>query len=205
MACEAGKRDCQAEMLFVMYSCSNMLISLGRRIASYVGVTGYAAERPARMPALMRGAGIRVPGRPGSICDPADSPRPLFDIECANEAFRRMAEARASEVSRKWNLWAPEFEPKFDALRPAAWIMRMNPDYQERASLKGDLRASLLLELQDDPQVGASESELARRCGAERAAIRDALDDLELAGRIERRAEKNRLRILERRVRPHAA
>ena len=139
------------------------------------------------------------------ICDPADSPRPLFEIERANEAFRRMAEARASEVSRRWNLWAPEFEPKFDALRPAAWIMQMNPDYQERAGLKGDLRASLLLELQDDPQAGASESELARRCGAERAAIRDALDDLELAGRIERRAEKNRLRIMERRIGPRAA
>ena len=140
-----------------------------------------------------------------AVCDPADTPRPLFEIECANAAFKRLAEARASDISRRWNLWAPEFEPNLDALRPASWIMRMNPDYQERARLKGDLRSSLLLELKYDPQAGTSESELARRCGAERAAIRAALADLELAGRIERRPEQNRSRVLERRLTPHAA
>jgi DNA-binding FadR family transcriptional regulator len=71
-------------------------------------------------------------------------------------------------------------------LYPARWIIERNPEYRYRAYFKGDLRASILEELKDHPDAGEKESELARRCGAERTTIREALDDPELAGLIER-------------------
>jgi len=129
-------------------------------------------------------------------CQPAPKPQPLFEVERRNESFRRLAERRASAISRQWNLWTAEIEPKYDALRPSAWIVMMNPEFRERAALKGDLRASIVEELKRNPSAGDSESKLAKQAGATRVAVRGALENLELMSRIDRKPEGKRSRIV---------
>lgn len=125
-------------------------------------------------------------------CDPAELPEPLFDVDRHSAALRARAERRASDISRRWNLWVDPLAPKKDAIRPAAWISEHNPDLRARAEFKGDLRASIIETLRADASAGASETELARACGVTRMAVRAALNDLELAGRIQRVANRNR-------------
>jgi hypothetical protein len=61
-------------------------------------------------------------------CRTANHSRPLSDIEFSNAVFARLAEKRASSLSRKWGRWISDFEPKKEALRPVAWIAEHNPD-----------------------------------------------------------------------------
>ncbi len=63
------------------------------------------------------------------LCQPAAEPRPLFDVEQRNQTLRCLAEQNASPLSRKWNLWAQNFEPKYDAIRPESWITSENPSF----------------------------------------------------------------------------
>jgi hypothetical protein len=111
---------------------------------------------------------------------------PLFDVESRSEVLRRIARDRAMQISLRWNRWVADFEFKEDAIRPPLWVMQQNPEYVDRAEFKGDLRASILIEIRNDAEAGASEQELARRCGATRPAVRAALAGLELAKRIDR-------------------
>lgn len=64
-----------------------------------------------------------------AACSPAPEPKPLFEIEQRNPTLRRFAERHASTTSRKWNLWAPDFKPKYDAIRPEAWVNTENPEF----------------------------------------------------------------------------
>ena len=117
-------------------------------------------------------------------CAPAASAQPLFDVERRTPALARLAEQRASSLSRKWGRWTIEFEIRTDAIRPAEWIAEHNPSLVERALTGGDLLASVLAECRADAHAIQSEAELARRCGASRPAIREAIRRLQLAGRI---------------------
>jgi hypothetical protein len=127
-------------------------------------------------------------------CRPAVSPHPLFNAEKVNDLFHARAQRRASDISRRWNLWVEPIELKRDAVHSAFWIARTNPVYQDRADFCGDLRCSILETLRHDPHAGASELELARNCGATRMAVRSAIEKLALAGRIERPAVTGRKR-----------
>jgi hypothetical protein len=136
-----------------------------------------------------------------AACDAAlrrvdPTPQPLFEAQRGSPAMAKLAERRASDLSRRWRRWAQDIECRDDALRLPLWIMQHNPSLRLRADLGGDLRASILATLEDDASAGASELELARRCGATRRALRLALDQLELAGHVERRAEGRRRMIL---------
>lgn len=122
---------------------------------------------------------------------PASEPRPLFEVERASEALAARAEVRASALSAAWGVWCEAFEFKDDALRPANWVMRMNPGLVARADFRGDLRASVLASLTHDAGAGRSELELARRCGGSRAQVRHALDNLELTGKASRRRSES--------------
>ncbi len=62
-----------------------------------------------------------------SLCTPAGEARPLFEIERRNATLRKLAERHAPKLSRKWNLWAADFTPRFDAIRPEAWMASKNP------------------------------------------------------------------------------
>jgi hypothetical protein len=119
-------------------------------------------------------------------CRPAEHAAPLFDVERGTPAMIARAERRASEISRRWNRWSEPLIPKYDALRPAEWIIDGNPALAFRADFRGDLRASILLVLREDPQAGATVSGLARRCIASRTSVLDALEDLALAGHVRR-------------------
>ena len=117
---------------------------------------------------------------------------PLFEIESRSETLRRIARSRAMALSLKWNLWLADFQMKEDAIRPPLWVMQNNPAYIDRAEFKGDLRSSILIEIQHDAEAGASEQELARRCGVTRPAVRAALAGLELANRVNRQHQGTR-------------
>lgn len=152
----------------------------------YVPVLGYLLQT-----AVDHGATPKL-SRAIDACEPATTPEPLFDAYKANPTLVAISEQHATEESKRWGLWAPPVQLKFDALRPTRWILRQNPEFRERAIRNGDLRCSILETLRRDVKDHrvASESELARLCAANRAAVRKALDDLELEG-YELRAERS--------------
>jgi hypothetical protein len=127
-------------------------------------------------------------------CGEAVDQRPLLAIDQRNNFFIHAARQNASALSIKWGRWMADFDLKGNAIRPASWIVQNNPKLQWRADFKGDLRASILAELDANPDSGDSESELARACGATRAAIGAAVGKLELSGRVSRRREGKRVR-----------
>src|SRR5439155_19256809 len=98
--------------------------------------------------------------------------------------------------------WMADFGMKDDALRPDRWVAEHNPSLYERALTGGDLIASVLIECESDNGVIESESELARRCGASRPAVRDATRRLRLAGRLRtvQRGRSNSVELRPRRV-----
>lgn len=118
--------------------------------------------------------------------EPAEPARPLFESERSNNRLAARAERKASQTSKRWNLWCAPIELKHDALRPPRWVMRQNRGFVTRADLRGDLRASVLASLRFDPDSGRSELSLAETSGGSRAQVRKALDSLELTGRVRR-------------------
>jgi hypothetical protein len=117
-------------------------------------------------------------------CAPAAEPGPLLAAERANDLLHERSRRRASELSRRWNLWFEPFELKADALRPTSWVIANNPALRQRADFHGDLRCSILETLRTQPEAGRSELALARLCGATRAAVRAALEKLAMAGYV---------------------
>ena len=121
-----------------------------------------------------------------AVCTRVAEPRPLAAVQRDGGPLARIAERHASEVSRRWGVWAPPVTPKGDAVRPAAWLLRHNPDFRERIVRKGDLRVSILETLRRDVlgSVAPSESALTRLSGATRTAVRKALASLEMEGAV---------------------
>lgn len=120
--------------------------------------------------------------------EPATKGTPLFLSARHNPKLAQLAKRRASEQSRRWNLWCQPIEFKADAIRPASWIIRHHPALRTRADFRGDLRASILASLRHDPGAGESESRLAELSGGSRAQVRNALANLEMTGRVKARA-----------------
>lgn len=119
-----------------------------------------------------------------AVCRPAVTRVPVFTVDSRHPVLLRRLADRSSAIARRWNVLAGPIDRKPDALRPAAWILAHNPSLGVRGLLEGDLRASILAAIEHDPGAGASELELARRCGASRAAVRQALSRLEFAGLV---------------------
>lgn len=117
-------------------------------------------------------------------CVPASEAESLFDVDRVNPAYAALVEQTATPQSREWKRWIQPFELQQDALRPATWILKRNPQYRDRALRKGDLRCSIIEVLKRDTEGGfvSSESELARLCSANRIAVRRAIDDLAIEG-----------------------
>lgn len=115
---------------------------------------------------------------------PAASPMPLFKSARGNEKLEGIARSRASDLARKWGWWAQPIEFKEDALRPASWVMARHPELRTRADFRGDLRASVMAALRHDSGAGDSETRLAQLAGGSRSQVRNAIDNLQLTGRI---------------------
>lgn len=117
-------------------------------------------------------------------CGSAERPQPLFDVHKTSTAHVNIARKNACPEAVLRNLWAPDVEPKFDALRPSSWVIRHNPEYLDRVVRKGDLRATILEVLRRDIPHHKIQSEvkLSEYCAANRPAVRAALDDLEREG-----------------------
>jgi len=118
------------------------------------------------------------------VCGAHPEPRPLFHVHAGSAARRRLAERSACPEAKRRGLWAPDIEPRLDALRPVGWILAHNPAYRDRAVRKGDLRCTVLETLRRDTPDGqlASELALVELCAANRPAVSAALDDLEHEG-----------------------
>jgi hypothetical protein len=117
-------------------------------------------------------------------CGNAIDAVPLLEVDRQNTELFRLAEEQASPLSRKWGRWMEDFELKTRALRPAHWIAEQNPSLCERALTGGDLLASAIAECEAAGGMIESETELARRCGVSRPAMREAIRRLCLAGRL---------------------
>lgn len=128
-------------------------------------------------------------------CRSSTDAKPLFDVERRNAHLARLAEQRASALSRKWGRWMSEFQAKEDALRPLEWVAEHNPELSIRALTGGDLAASVWAECQASGGIVESEAELARRCGASRAAVRDAVRRLQMAGLL-KASERGRANVI---------
>jgi hypothetical protein len=119
------------------------------------------------------------------LCRVAAPPRPLAAIQRADASLTELAERTASPLARTWGVLVPEILPRAELLRPATWVLANNPGLRDRALRKGDLRCSILESLRIDAGGRAgSEAELARLCGATRAAVRKALDALVREGEV---------------------
>ena len=112
-------------------------------------------------------------------CTPLQHPQPLFECDRQSPSLAALAQQTTCDVGRHWGLWCRPIALKTDAIRPLAWIMDKNPSFQMRAIFSGNLRSSILVMLAKDPNVGQSETALARACCATRKAVREALDHLE--------------------------
>lgn len=130
-----------------------------------------------------------------NVCPPRSRPAPLFAAASADPAIADRVRRRASDIAMRWNLWVEPLELKFDALRPAQWVIQHNAPFAVRERFAGDLRASIIETLRCTPGAGRSELELARHCSATRPALRAALARLAAAGVIERIRTGNRLGI----------
>ena len=115
---------------------------------------------------------------------PDSSPRPLYDSARQSEKLSEIARRRASTLSRKWGLWMQPIEFKKDAIRPASWMMARHPALRTRADFRGDLRASIMAALRHDADAGDSESRLAELAGGSRSQIRNAIENLQMTGRV---------------------
>ena len=117
---------------------------------------------------------------------PAKIAQPLFAVERRNAALIERANRTASPIARRWRLWTVDQPFKFKALHTAQWIMQRHPDFVVRADMRGDLRVSVLAALRFDTGAGDSEMALARAAGGSRAQVRNALENLEMTGRVRR-------------------
>ncbi|MBL4701440.1 MAG: hypothetical protein JKX85_09300, partial [Phycisphaeraceae bacterium] len=78
------------------------------------------------------------------VCQKADTKRPLFEVQQRSKTLTNIARQQASSEGLQWNLWVPDQPIKLDALRPASWVIKHNPQYLSRIIRKGDLRCSIL-------------------------------------------------------------
>jgi hypothetical protein len=129
-------------------------------------------------------------------CRPLPSPRPMFQADRTSKALAAIARDQASPVSLKWGLWTSEPQCKPDAIRPADWLMAVNPALHYRAVFAGNLRSSILACLRHEPSTGQSEAGMARACGVTPRALRQALEHLELCGLIRRCRRGRRTRLV---------
>ena len=119
------------------------------------------------------------------VCGVATEGRPLAAVLRGDADLERHALRTASEVSKRWGVWAPSVELKRDAIAPVGRVLAQNAGFKARAMRRGDLRCSILETLVREfgGQIG-SEMQLARWAGATRAAVRKALTALVLEGDV---------------------
>ncbi len=130
-----------------------------------------------------------------AVLQPARKAIPLFKSLESDPAMLRFAKERTGSVGARWRIYIDDEPIRPKVIRPANWIMRRHPDFVLRADFKGDLRASILASLAFDDGATESELALARAAGGSRAQVRNALDNLEMTGRVRRHRSKAGTRI----------
>jgi hypothetical protein len=130
------------------------------------------------------------------VCQPWDPPEPLYELDRSRPALARLAQRRAGAISRRWGLWCEPIDAlKYNALRPASWIIHRNATFMLRSLLKGDVRCKVITALGEEGLVEVSETELTRRAGCTRRAMHLALENLDASGLIVRKRQGRRYAI----------
>jgi biotin operon repressor len=78
-----------------------------------------------------------------------------------------------------WGLWQHEISDKRDAIRPVSWMLERCPEFRLRSLLGADLETAILEIVSVTP---ATISDLAKRTGATRAAVHEAVESLTARG-----------------------
>jgi MarR family protein len=108
-------------------------------------------------------------------CRPLGVPRPLFDVIARDRVLSMIAREECRPEFAAWGLWQHEISDKRDAIRSVSGILRACPELHMRSILGADLEATVMDIVQREP---ATASDLARRTGATRAAVHEAVGNL---------------------------
>lgn len=134
--------------------------------------------------AVLRGSAKRLRGVL-TACAELSPSRALFAVH-ERGAIGELRAERASEVSRKWGVWAPELEDRPELVRDRAWVLHHNARLRERSVRGGDLKCDVLETLALDLGGEAkSAAEIAMLTGATRAATRAAIESLVTEGVVQ--------------------
>ncbi len=107
------------------------------------------------------------------------SPQPLFDIVREHRVLSMVARTERRPEFAAWGLWQHELSDKRDATRPVSWILETCPEFRLRSLLGADLETAILEIVSATP---ATISDLAKRTGATRAAVHEAVASLTARG-----------------------
>ncbi len=119
-------------------------------------------------------------------CRALETPRVLFDVVRENRFLAKLAEDECHPVFAAWGLWQRDVTDKRDAIRPVSWVLRHCPEFRLRSLLGADLEAAIMDSVSLAP---ATISDLARRTGATRAAVHEAVENLAARGLMKKPTE----------------
>jgi hypothetical protein len=119
-------------------------------------------------------------------CRPLAKPRPLFDVVARSRVLSTIARREGRPEFAAWGLWQHELSDKRDAIGSVSGILRRCPEFHMRSILGADLEATVMDMIRFEP---ATASDLARRAGATRAAVHEAVANLAARGLAVKLAE----------------
>lgn len=112
-------------------------------------------------------------------CRPVAPPQPLFEVMRENRVLSMVVKQESRPEFAAWGLWQHEISDKRDATRPVGWILERCPEFRLRSLLGADLETAILEIVSVMP---ATISDLAKRTGATRAAVHEAVASLTARG-----------------------
>jgi hypothetical protein len=129
-------------------------------------------------------------------CRALSSCRPLFRVMRQFPSLQVTMQAKALPQFSAWGLWHTDDTPKWNAVRPTAWLLDHAPEIRLRAivgpSLEADVLASILLGLPDASHgrtvgnVGVTVRDIARHFTVSYAATHDSAAKLASRGLLTR-------------------
>lgn len=128
-------------------------------------------------------------------CQKLKTPIPLFEVDRKSKSLALLAKSNSCDLATKWGLWCNEVEFRDDIIREPVLVIRRNPALKYRALFSGQLKASVLETIANNPQSANSEVALANACGVTRKALRKAVEYLEFCQLVERNYAAGKINI----------
>lgn len=181
----ARAAPCDARLFWVMASwiaVHHKLIDvrrLGRLLDAIQDDPGSAVAGAALDVALTLAGNVKSLKALRRHCRPMAHPRPLFEIVRENRVLSMVAKRECRPEFAAWGLWQHEISDKRDAVHPVHWILARCPEFRLRSLLGADLETAIIEIVSDTP---STISDLAKRTGATRAAVHEAVANLTARG-----------------------